>query len=93
MPSSAAVTLFWVAVGVCTIAQLALLHSFFLGRSRPARDAAPAFRATETLWAVVPALVLAALLVSTWTAMHAPASAEPFALGTAASAAPAGSAR
>ena len=85
MPSSTAVTLFWVAVGVCTIAQLALLHSFFFGRSRPLRDVAPAFRATETVWAVLPALVLATLLVTTWYAMHAPAGAMPMTLESTAS--------
>lgn len=75
MPSSAAVALFWVAVGVCALAQLALLHSFFLGPSRPSRETTATFRATETTWALVPALVLVVLLVFTWQAMH-PASAR-----------------
>ncbi len=70
MPSSAAVTLFWVAVGVCVLAQLALLHSFFLGPSRPSRETTATFRATETTWAIVPALVLVVLLIFTWQAMH-----------------------
>lgn len=70
MPSSAAVALFWVAAGVCVLAQLALLHSFFLGPSRPSRETTATFRATETTWAIVPALVLVVLLVFTWQAMH-----------------------
>ena len=70
MPSITAVTLFWVAVAVCTVAQIALLHSFFLGASRPANGSTAAFRATETAWAIVPAVVLALLLAATWHAMH-----------------------
>ncbi|MHB1223075.1 MAG: hypothetical protein ACYC2G_03370 [Gemmatimonadaceae bacterium] len=74
MPSSAAVALFWVAVGLCALAQMALLHSFFLGSSRPSRETTAIFRATETTWAVVPALVLVVLLALTWQAMHPSAS-------------------
>lgn len=70
MPSSAAVALFWVAVGLCALAQMALLHSFFLGSSRPSRESTAIFRATETTWAIVPALVLVVLLALTWRAMH-----------------------
>ena len=70
MPSSAAVALFWVAVGLCALAQMALLHSFFLGSSRPSRESTAIFRATETTWAIVPALVLVVLLALTWQAMH-----------------------
>ena len=62
----------WGAVALCAIAQFPLLHSFFLGASRPRRDAPARFRATETLWAVVPAVVLALLLGGTWRVMHAP---------------------
>lgn len=70
MPSITAVALFWVAVAVCTVAQVALLHSFFLGASRPASGSTAAFRATETIWAIVPAIVLVLLLAGTWQAMH-----------------------
>lgn len=69
MPPPFADALFWIAVALCAVAQLALLHSFFLGASRPRRDAAPGFRATETLWAVVPAVVLVLLLAGTRQAM------------------------
>lgn len=75
MTSSLVDALFWVAVALCAVAQLALLHSFFFGASRPARDAAASFRVTETLWAVVPAAVLVALLAATWDRMHEP---QPF---------------
>lgn len=76
MPSPTAVALFWVAVAVCTLAQVALLHSFFLGASRPAHGSTAAFRATETAWAVVPAVILALLLAATWQAMHPSAAAR-----------------
>jgi len=72
MHLSSADAIFWTAAALCAVAQLALLHSFFLGASRPRRDAAAAFRATETLWAVVPAVVLVLLLAGTWRAMHGP---------------------
>ena len=72
MHSSVADVIFWAAVALCAVAQLALLHSFFLGAARPRRDAAVGFRATETLWAVLPAVILVLLLASTWRAMHGP---------------------
>ncbi len=72
MTSSLPDALFWVAVALCAVAQLALLHSFFFGASRPAAGVARSFRATETLWAVVPAAVLVALLAATWQRMHEP---------------------
>lgn len=71
MTASLADAIFWVAVALCTAAQAALLHSFFRGASRPRRDAAASFRATETVWAVLPALVLVALFTATWQARHA----------------------
>ena len=76
MPVSVAEALFWTAAALCAVAQVALLHSFFLGASRPRRGSAAAFRATETLWAVLPAAVLVLLLVASWRAMHAPATME-----------------
>ena len=75
MTSSTADALFWVAVALCAVAQLALLHSFFFGASRPARDAAASFRVSETVWAVVPAAALVVLLMATWQRMHEP---QPF---------------
>lgn len=75
MMSSIADALFWAAVALCAVAQLALLQSFFFGASRPARGVAASFRATETLWAVVPAAVLVVLLAATWQRMHEP---QPF---------------
>lgn len=72
MPSTFADALFWIAVATCAVAQVALLQSFFFGASRPARGSAASFRATETLWAVAPALVLVGLAVATRAQMTAP---------------------
>ena len=68
MTVSLADAIFWIAVVLCTVAQVALLRSFFFGASRPGRESTAVFRASETAWAVVPALVLVALFVATWQA-------------------------
>jgi hypothetical protein len=76
--------IFWAAAALCALAQLALLHSFFLGASRPGREAAASFRATETLWAVVPAVVLVLLLAGSWRAMQGAEAGTPRVPGAAA---------
>jgi hypothetical protein len=50
-------SVFWVAVCVCGIAHLAIIRSVL--RSAPARR-------QEIAWAVIPAVLLAAVLVMTW---------------------------
>lgn len=72
MPAFLAEAIFWTALVLCCVAQAALLHSFFRGGSRVRTGATAGFRATETLWAVLPALVLAGLLVASRQAMQAP---------------------
>ena len=72
MPAFITEAIFWTALVLCCGAQAALLHSFFRGGSRVRAGAAAGFRATETLWAVLPAIVLAGLLVATWQTMRAP---------------------
>ena len=52
--------LFWLAAGCCAVAELAIV-----------RSVAGARRASEMVWAVLPALALAAVLALTWRAMHA----------------------
>ena len=68
--------LFWSSVACCAFAQYFILRS--VGGSRHVaepRANLPRLRgALEMLWAVVPAVALAVLLVFTWRAMH-PASA------------------
>lgn len=69
--------LFWTSVACCAFAQFFILRS--VGGSRHVaepRANLPRLRgAVEMLWAVVPAVALAVLLVFTWRAMH-PASAS-----------------
>lgn len=72
MPSYLPGAILWAALALCAVAQVALLHSFFLGGSRPRAGASRAFRATETLWVVLPAVTLVCLLAVTWRAVHAP---------------------
>lgn len=52
--------LFWAAAFACGIAHVAILRSVAKTRQR---------RVTELAWAVIPAMVLAAVLVMTWRAM------------------------
>ena len=70
--------LFWSSVACCALAQYFILRS--VGGQRRAPEPAanlPRQRgAVEILWAVVPALALAVLLLFTWRAMH-PASGQP----------------
>lgn len=72
MPASLAEAIFWSAVVLCCVAQAALLLSFFRGGSRLRAGATAGFRVSETVWAVLPAVVLVALLVASRQAMLAP---------------------
>lgn len=69
--------LFWVAVAICAFGQVAVLRAVFTGRTpgAVAPDAARRRRAGEILWAIVPACMLALVLVLTWQAMRTNASA------------------
>ena len=70
--------LFWSSVACCVFAQFFILRSVGGHRHIPelAASTMPRSRgATELVWAVLPAVALAVLLVFTWRAMHpAPAS-------------------
>ena len=52
--------LFWAAVFACGVAHVAILRSV---------AKTPQRRLTELAWAVIPAIVLGAVLVMTWRAM------------------------
>jgi heme/copper-type cytochrome/quinol oxidase subunit 2 len=67
--NSLAVIIFWIAAAICIVAELALLKSAFTPRAADAGAAAHASRASEMLWAIVPAIMLAALLAATWRAV------------------------
>ena len=73
-------TLFWAAALACAVAQGAIVRSVLIG-SRHVADAgtaggsmpaaAAARRPAELVWALAPALALAAVLVATWRALPA----------------------
>jgi heme/copper-type cytochrome/quinol oxidase subunit 2 len=66
--------LFWSSVACCAIAQFLILRSVAGRRHVPEPSARlPRQRdGMELLWAVVPAVALAALFVVTWRTMHRP---------------------
>ncbi|MDB4886944.1 MAG: hypothetical protein JWN79_2382 [Gemmatimonadetes bacterium] len=66
--------LFWTSVACCLVAQLYIIRSVRGARYVPApATAMPRHRGMlELLWAVVPAVGLAVLLVFTWRAIHEP---------------------
>jgi len=73
MRLSLATGLFWTSVACCLIAQVFIVRSVLGARHLPAPDPAlPRARAgMELLWAVAPAVALAALLLFTWRAIGA----------------------
>lgn len=82
MPPALSEAIFWIAVACCVVAELFILRSALT--MRVARTGAGAADGTlprvrrpmEVLWAVVPAVALALVLVATWRTLH-PSSAEP----------------
>ena len=66
--------IFWVAVACCAVAQLAILRSVSTSAVAAGGERTPSSRRLgEIVWAVVPGVVLAVVLVFTWRAIHAPA--------------------
>lgn len=62
MPSSIALAVFWAAVIVCAVAQLAIMRGVLRRhRERPL---------VEVAWAAAPAVVLALVFMWTWHAIH-----------------------
>ena len=74
MSNALADAIFWVAVASCTVAQIAILRSIFTTSPEGAPAAAPGapriHRAMEIVWAILPAIALAGVLLLTWRAMH-----------------------
>jgi len=62
--------LFWIASFCCAVAQVAILRAVFLPRRTEPATTIHSSRGAEILWAVIPALALAALLAATWRAIH-----------------------
>ncbi|GAC1514880.1 MAG: hypothetical protein NVS1B4_03680 [Gemmatimonadaceae bacterium] len=70
--------LFWLSVASCAIAQGAILYSLFSARSVIGVEGVRRGRpATELLWAVLPPLALAFILVLTYRAMHSSRRGQP----------------
>jgi hypothetical protein len=64
--------LFWLAAAVCLACHAAILRSVLRSAfGAPQPDAVPVRRrVAEVVWAILPALVLAAVFVATWRSMH-----------------------
>lgn len=67
-PARLSLPLFVVATAFVVVGQLLVLRAGAAGRL-PGAGTSRASRAQEALWIILPALVLAALLVSTWRAL------------------------
>jgi heme/copper-type cytochrome/quinol oxidase subunit 2 len=72
MPPSLADAIFWVAAVCCAIAQWFILRGALAvsGVARTGDAMPPARRGLELVWAVLPAIALALVLVATWRALH-----------------------
>ena len=66
---------FWVAAAICVVAQLALVRSGL--RARPEITPGRAARLKEVAWALLPAILLGAVLVATWRTISVPGPATP----------------
>lgn len=68
--------LFWLSVACCAIAQFYIIRSVRGTRHvpEPAATVPRSRDAVELVWAVLPAIGLAVLLIFTWRAMHPAAS-------------------
>ena len=71
MPHPVATILFWISVACCLVAQVLIVRSVVAARGLPAvRPELPRAKASvEVMWAVVPAIALAAVLFFTWRAI------------------------
>jgi heme/copper-type cytochrome/quinol oxidase subunit 2 len=59
--------IFWIAALACVVAEIAILRSTYVARRVEKSNLVPASsRGGEIAWAIIPAIVLAALLGSTW---------------------------
>ena len=67
MNLSLAEAIFWIAALACIVAQFALLRSSFRIKKDSKSELVPGSpRPVELAWAILPALLLSALLVVTW---------------------------
>ena len=73
MTDFARIALFWVAVIICIVGELAILRSLFTPR-RSSEESQPPIphspRGAEIMWGVIPAIALTLLLAATWRAIR-----------------------
>lgn len=64
--------IFWIAAVACVVAEIAILRSTYAARRVEKSDLVPsASRGGEITWAIIPAVILAFLLVVTWRRIEA----------------------
>ena len=64
-------SIFWISAVLCAIGEMAIVRSAIVSStSAESRALKGSSRTVEILWAVLPALAVAALLVATRRAMH-----------------------
>jgi heme/copper-type cytochrome/quinol oxidase subunit 2 len=88
LSGSFAATVFWVSVGACLVAQVALIVAAIRvpGEPTPEHPMRSPSRIVELGWVTLPAVMLALVLLFTWRAMQRQA-AEPMPASSSASAA------
>lgn len=70
IPTSFSDLLFWIAAVCCALSQALIVRSALRARAlRPDGSASPP-KATEVAWTIVPALMLAGVLLFTWRTLH-----------------------
>jgi len=64
--------IFWIAAVACVVAEIAILRSTYAARRVEKSDLVPsASRGGEITWAIIPAVMLASVLVVTWQRIEA----------------------
>ena len=67
-PASISELFFWLATALCAVAQVAVVRAALAGRT-PGASLSPVSKARELFWVVLPAALLALLLVWTWRSL------------------------
>lgn len=75
MSPAVGAAVFWIAATCCLVAQVAVIRSAIRAPMPGSANVAVAMprRSMEIFWTIVPAIVLAIMLVATWRTMHQPA--------------------
>jgi heme/copper-type cytochrome/quinol oxidase subunit 2 len=70
IPTFLSDAIFWLAAACCVFAQIAIVRSALRARAqRPDGSASPS-RPIEVAWTILPAIMLALVLVLTWRTLH-----------------------